>query len=302
MSKLIAKYQNGNYIVRLYDDGTKIRMNDLDNLTPAFAESMDVSITTVCNGKCQYCYLNCTEHGIHADLNQPIFDTVHAGTEMAINGNDLTHPDLENFLIRMKNKGVIVNITVNQKHFVPNINKLKEWQDRQLIWGIGVSLTNSADPTLVPNINKLKNVVLHVIDGLFTKQDMENLKNKNLKLLVLGYKIVGRGIEYYNQHKDEIEANIAYLRENLYKNKNYFAGCGFDTLSTEHLDLRKQVGEDIWKTHFMGAEGAFTYYIDACNKKFAISSMETENIFPIKDGDTIDTMFKHIRKVAGHDK
>ena len=55
MSKLIAKYKNGNYTVRLFDNGTKIRMNKLDNLTPDFAESMDVTITTVCNGGCKYC-------------------------------------------------------------------------------------------------------------------------------------------------------------------------------------------------------------------------------------------------------
>ena len=45
---LLAKYKNGNYNVKIYDDGTKIRYNDLDNLTPEFAESNDVTITTVC--------------------------------------------------------------------------------------------------------------------------------------------------------------------------------------------------------------------------------------------------------------
>ena len=30
--KLLAKYQNGNYTVRLFDDGTKIRMNDQRNV------------------------------------------------------------------------------------------------------------------------------------------------------------------------------------------------------------------------------------------------------------------------------
>lgn len=54
--KLLAKYKNGNYTVRLFDDGTKIRMNDLDNLTPDFAESMDVTITEKCNGGCEYCF------------------------------------------------------------------------------------------------------------------------------------------------------------------------------------------------------------------------------------------------------
>lgn len=38
---------NGNYQVMIFDDGTKIRKNDLDSLTPAFAESYDVTITLV---------------------------------------------------------------------------------------------------------------------------------------------------------------------------------------------------------------------------------------------------------------
>lgn len=33
---LIGKYQNGNYTVSLYDDGTKVRENDLDFLMQPF--------------------------------------------------------------------------------------------------------------------------------------------------------------------------------------------------------------------------------------------------------------------------
>ena len=302
MPKLLAKYQNGNYTVRLYSDGTKIRYNDLDNLTPEFAESMDVTITTVCNGHCNYCYLNCTEQGVHADLTNPIFDTVHAGTEMAINANDLTHPGLEDFLIKMKDKGVFVNITINQKHLTPNIDKLKDWQDRELIWGIGVSLTNSADPTFIDNISKLKNVVVHVIDGCFTKDDIENLKGHDIKLLILGFKHKGRGVDYYNDHKEEVDNNIAFLRDHLLDYKQEFNGFGYDELACIDLDMRSKVGEEKWALYHMGAEGEYTMFLDASSKTYAISSMETENIFPLKDTDTMDTIFKHIRKVAGHDK
>ena len=59
--KLLTKYQNGNYTVRLFNDGTKIRMNNLDNFTPAFAESMDVTITEKCNGGCKYCFFKDVE-------------------------------------------------------------------------------------------------------------------------------------------------------------------------------------------------------------------------------------------------
>jgi|GEM_PF-3742368 len=157
-------------------------MNNLDNLTPSFSESIDITITTKCDGGCKHCYLNCKEKGIHADLNQPMFDTLHTGTELALNGNDLSHPDLENFLIRMKDKGIFCNITVNQIHLDRNMSKLLEWQNRRLVCGVGISLSDSSDKTLLSNMAKLKNTVLHVIDGLFSKSDIENLMNHNISI------------------------------------------------------------------------------------------------------------------------
>ena len=36
---LLGEYTNGNYNVHIFDDGTKIRENDLDNLKPSFPEN-----------------------------------------------------------------------------------------------------------------------------------------------------------------------------------------------------------------------------------------------------------------------
>ena len=267
--KLLAKYQNGNYTVKIYDDGTKIRYNDLDNLTPAFAESMDVTITEKCDGGCEYCYLGCTMKGKHADLNNPILDTVHAGTEMAINANDCSHPQLDEFLERMKSKGVIVNMTINQKHLHKNLDRLKNWQNNQLVWGIGVSLTDSSDPNLITDIKQLKNVVLHVIDGCFSKEDIENLKGHDIKLLILGFKHKGRGIDYYNTHKDEVDNNIAFLRDHLYDYKQDFGGFGFDNLAIEDLEMIKKVAPEQWSLYHMGSEGEFTYFLDSIVNAYA---------------------------------
>ena len=298
MAKLLAQYENGNYTVRLFDDGTKIRMNNLDNLTPAYAESIDLEITSVCDGACNWCYMNCTPQGKHSDLTDPVLDTLHPDTELAINGNDLTHPQLEDFLIRMHKKHIVVNMTINQKHLSKNIDKLIDWQNRHLLWGIGVSLTNSKDSTLIDNMKKLKNSILHVIDGLFTKEDMENLKNSNIKLLMLGYKHVGRGIPYYDENKDIIEANISYLKENLIKNSNWFNGIAFDNLSIEHLDIKNQVDPAMWDLHFMGNEGSYTFFCDLVNKKFAISSLETTQYDML---DSVDDMFHFVRKQQGYE-
>lgn len=294
--KLLAKYQNGNYKVKIYDDGTKIRYNDLDNLTPSFAESNDVTITECCDGGCEYCYLGCTTKGKHADLNNPLLDTVHAGTEMAINANDCSHPQLDEFLEKMKSKHVFVNMTINQKHLHKNIDRLKAWQENKLVWGIGVSLTNSSDPDLISDIKQLDNVVLHVIDGCFSKEDIENLKGNNLKLLILGFKHKGRGVDYYNKNKEEVDNNIAFLRDHLYDYKKDYAGFAFDALAIEDLEMRKKVPEDIWNVYHMGEEGEFTFFVDLVHNKYAVSSMETEMFDAL---DSFDAMFREVRRKQG---
>lgn len=292
MKNVLTTYTNGNYHVTLLNDGTKIRYNRLDNLTPAFAESIDCNITERCDGGCGYCYLGCNEDGKHADLNQSFFDTLHRGQELALNGNDLSHPQLKEFLIRMKNQGVICNLTVNQIHLIRCIDKIRELVNEELIYGLGVSLVNSADSRLYYYLKEFPNAVLHTIDGLLSSENIYNLSDKNIKLLILGYKVLGRGDDYYNKHHDEIENNIEWLKHNIMYLKNAFNVISFDNLAIEHLDLKNQVAEDIWKYSYMGDEGSYTFYIDAVNKKFAPSSLS-----PIQYDlrDSVDEMFNYIR-------
>ena len=292
MKDVLTTYTNGNYHVTLLNDGTKIRYNRLDNLTPAFAESIDCNITERCDGGCGYCYLGCNEDGKHADLNQSFFDTLHRGQELALNGNDLSHPQLKEFLIRMKNQGVICNLTVNQIHLIRCIDKIRELVNEELIYGLGVSLVNSADSRLYYYLKEFPNAVLHTIDGLLSSENIYNLSDKNIKLLILGYKVLGRGDDYYNKHHDEIENNIEWLKNNIMYLKNAFNVISFDNLAIEHLDLKNQVAEDIWKYSYMGDEGSYTFYIDAVNKKFALSSLS-----PIQYDlrDSVDEMFNYIR-------
>ena len=294
MPKLIAQYTNGNYDVALFDDGTKIRRNDLDNLTPSFAESNDITITTKCNGGCKYCYLGCNEQGQHADLNQPFFDTLHPGQEIALNANDLSHPDLENFLERMKKQGVICNLTINQRHLKEHLQTLKDWQDRKLIWGIGISLINSKDDILWTN--GLKNIVVHCIDGLITKEDMKNLSNHNISLLILGYKVLGRGIDYYNDNKQTIQANIDYLQDIVAIYGNSFRVIAFDNLALEHLKLHTKIPKEQWELNYMGDEGSYTFFIDAVNKKFAVSSLAEEQ-YDYTPDMTVDDMFRFVQSI-----
>lgn len=289
--KVLYQYINGNYHVVLFQDGTKIRFNNLDNLTPKFAESIDCTITTECDGGCAFCYLNCGKDGKHADLHQPFFDTLHYGQELALNGNDLTHPELEDFLKRMKAQHVVCNLTVNQKHFMREYDRLMRWKRDGLIYGIGVSLVDSSDKEFLARLSE--DCVLHTIDGLLTETDIKNLSNHNIKLLILGYKILGRGDLYYAQHREEIQRNIDWIAEHILELKDAFRVVSFDNLAIEHIKLRDKLPDEIWQTQYMGDEGQYTFFIDAVHQTYATSSLEKEQAFPIAS-KSVDEMFNHI--------
>ena len=108
MLKLLGVYKNGNYTVNVLSDGTKIRETNEDEFIPSFSENCDCKITDKCDGGCPFCYEGCTPNGKHGDiLNYKFLDTLHPYTELAINGNDMSHPDLIPFLIKLKEKKVI---------------------------------------------------------------------------------------------------------------------------------------------------------------------------------------------------
>ena len=53
--KVLGKYRNGNYNVIIFDDGTKVRTNDLDFFKAEAPESMDIKITNKCDMGCKFC-------------------------------------------------------------------------------------------------------------------------------------------------------------------------------------------------------------------------------------------------------
>ena len=132
MLKLLGVYKNGNYSVKILSDGTKIRETNDDEFIPSFAENCDIKITDKCDGGCPFCYEGCTTNGRHGDiLNYKFLDTLHPYTELAINGNDLSHPDLVPFMYKMREKKIILNMTVNQIHFERHFDTIKKWIEEE---------------------------------------------------------------------------------------------------------------------------------------------------------------------------
>ena len=295
--KLLYKYRNGNYNVYLFDDGTKVRQTNDDTWKPAFAENIDIKLTDKCDGLCEYCYEGSSINGKHGDiLNLKFWDTLHKGQEVAINGNDLSHPDLITLLERLQKQDIVVNITLNQVHFLKYIDKVKELINNKLIYGLGVSLVYPSDlllNTLKDSI--FKNVIVHTINGILTPEQVYKLKDKDIKLLILGYKHLRRGDDYFNKEKNLIEKNQKWLEDNILELFNHFKVVSFDNLALEQLRIKDKLDKETWEENYMGDDGSSTFYIDCVNKQFAKSSIQ-----PLNERydllDSVDEMFRKIQK------
>ena len=195
----LVKYKNGNYTVVLdLDSGTKIRKNDLDFFEPEYPESMDVKITNCCDIGCKFCHENSKPDGKHGDImNAKFIETLHPYTELAIGGgNPLAHPDLIPFLEKCKRLKLIPSMTINQIHFMRDHEKVKFLVDNKLIYGLGISLV-SASNEFLERVKEFPNAVIHVINGVQPVSELRKLYDKNLKLLILGYKEFRRGKDFY---------------------------------------------------------------------------------------------------------
>ena len=299
---MVHKYTNGNYTVEIDDiTGTKTRYTEGNDFMSEFPESIDCTITYKCsNNICEFCYAGCTENGKHADLNSDYINNVfipslHPYTELALNGNDLTHPQLIDFLIKLKSHNIIANLTVNQKHFMQNLGLLHDLYNKNLIHGLGVSLVTPSQE-FITEIKKFPSAVIHVIAGIFSQEDIKALRYHNLKLLILGYKRKGRGNNYYVDNAEVINSNIDYLKKILpyLIRMGSFSLISFDNLAIEQLAIRLMMSEEKWEEFYMGKDGEFTMYIDLVNNTYARDSLVKQN-YPI-DNKTVPEMFKVIKE------
>ncbi len=298
INKNIKFYNNGNYFVAInLENGTKVRQTYAENATEWVVnqpESIDICISKQCKNGCSFCYLNCQPEGKHADLlGLKFIETLHPYTELALNINSEIPPTLIEFLKKCNELRLIPNITLHQKTFEARHDFIKELHEKKLIYGVGISLENPTD-AFFSLVEKLKNVIIHTIAGILTISQMKGMEDKDVKILILGYKKIGKGKEFYSQ---EIEKNINSLSNylSIIWKENKFNLISFDNLALEQLEIKKLLTDKEYKSFYMGNEGQFTMYIDAVDSKFAISSLEETQFDMTND---INTMWNKIKEVS----
>ena len=275
------KYDNGTHEVTIYtEDGTKFRhyYDNIKNDHPLYPENIDLKITNKCDLNCPFCYENSHINGKHADLKfiKNALKGLPAGVEIAIGGgNPLMYPDLEKLLKWLKQQNLIANITINQTHLLDfkNAAKVLNYIGNGYIYGLGVSI-NDVTRELPINYN---NMVIHVIAGVHSFNEIIKILRTYKKILILGYKDIGRGIKYHNKNVDRklnvLKTNIWYLISNL---SQEFKECviSFDNLAIEQLDLKNKLTKTAWETFYLGNDGKYSMFIDAVQEKYAKSSVD----------------------------
>lgn len=296
--KLLGRYKNGNVDTSIFSDGTKIRHTNDDEFHPAFAENMDIKLCNRCDRGCRHCHEGSTPDGKLGDImNEKFLDTLHEHQELSCGGgNILEHPDLIPFLQKLRDKKVIPNITLNQKHFEDNLDLVSDLVSNNLIFGLGISLEN---PTIefIEKVKRFPNAVIHVINGIFTESDCAALSDHGLKILILGYKDLRRGSQYHLNARDEIGKNQEWLKGELSDLIGRFHVVSFDNLAIEQLSIKErwcELSDKSWDEFYAGDDGNFTYYIDMVERKFARSSTaDFDKRYDLLDD--VDEMFKVIQ-------
>jgi hypothetical protein len=273
----LAEYKNGDFLVRLYSDGTKVREGEG---VAEFPESIDLKITDYCDMNCPYCHESSSRKGRDACLSDiyRIVRKLPPGVEIAIGGgNPLSHTFLTDLLMELAELGLIANLTVNWQHLDGRrIRRLNTLCHHGLIRGLGVSISSAADTQMFMEkqdfddpVLESDNIVFHCILGEMSAFDVMRIP-RPCKVLLLGDKRYGRGKEYFQNDETKISAWKYFLPSVLSREGLLLS---FDNLAIEQLDLKNVIPKETWDEHYMGNDGQFTMYVDAVKQEYAVSSI-----------------------------
>jgi len=295
--KLLNAYKDGNATISIFDDGTRIiDIPDEEKPNLEFPLSMDFKITNWCDQMCPMCHEMSNPEGKHGDvMNLKFIDSLRPGTEMAIGGGKVTsHPQLKEFLQKLKSKGVLPSITVHQNEFIDKVNLINELIDEDLIYGLGVSYLKPYD-IMWKAVAENDNAVVHLIAGIHGKDVFDYLSQFNCKILILGYKNWGRGANLLQNEKlnKDIQDKIDWLKNNLTKYMSKFKVVSFDNLAIKQLDVQNKLTKNQWDEFYQGDDGTMTMYVDGVKKQFAMTSTSPKRYDLL---DNIDDMFKIIKE------
>ncbi len=116
--------------------------------------------------------------------------------------------------------------------------------------------------------NECVDTVIHVVNGVITEAALKSLYDKNLKLLVLGFKTKGRGVEY--EKNASFAENQKWLYDNIEEVAKHFKAIVFDILALKQLEMKRFLSDAQWENTFMGEYGLHSMYVDLVKGEYGI--------------------------------
>ena len=268
-------YKNGTYHVTQYQDGTKILLDPSGKFKSEFPDNLDIKITDYCDVGCKFCYEDSGKNGKHCDPNILLkkLESLPEGIEITLGGgNPLSHPDILKIIkILGQDQKKLVSLTVNQKSI--DLDLLFDCMSSGLralgispipgIWKDVIDLDKSFS---IP-------IVYHFIIGVHPVEQIERYLMHGKKILILGYKYVGRGRNSTPDIKEWIPA-IKRFKHRLSCQDDYpeTTGMSFDNLAIHQLNLRTSFTTTDWELFYLGDDGSCSMYIDAVEGTYSESS------------------------------
>lgn len=302
------QYWNGNgYCEINKEDGTMITTVLTDEPFKAeFPLNCDMNISNNCCIGCEFCYQGCTPTGKHSNIKKFIEDqnsflyTLREGTELAINGNEPFHPDLELLLQFCKERNILANLTVNEISLFAHKEQIEKWLEDGLIHGVGIS-PKTYDPGMIDWVAKHPTAVIHTIVGITSDTQYKAMYDKDIKVLILGYKDFGRGVSYKEDEAEAvyIKTKTKWLKENVNNFVKHFKVVSFDNLAIEQLNPKQWLSENEWAKFYRGDDGSHTLFIDLVDETYAMNSVQTKEYHKPLLND-ISAMLKDIQASKGN--
>lgn len=272
---LLKEYQNGNALVKLYKDGTRI-IEFEGELKPTAPFNVDIRVNTSCSfgfnektGKsiCSFCHESAVTNGKECDYQilKEKLKPLPSGMELAIGANELS-PGLISFLEWASGEGFICNLTVNQGHIPKYHKKLKELLDSGSIYGLGISYRPNLSWKIPEELLSHPNTVLHVISGIDSFSDVKGLAEKGVKkILILGEKDFGFNKGNVDLSSPKHKEWFWWVHELF----SIFDVVSFDNLALEQLSVKRFFSDKSWNTF---NNGEWSFYINAVDGYFSPSS------------------------------
>lgn len=272
---MLKKYNNGNAIVSIDDDGSRVIEYE-NTLSLTYPLNIDIRVSTQCsfgfNPKtntafCDFCHESARTDGSecnYEELQQKLIG-LPEGIELAIGANNVT-PKLIQFIMWCDSHNYIVNLTINQGHLKRDSEFLKLLINNQLIKGLGISYRSTLKWDVPQFILDYKNTVFHVITGIDSFHNVESLSKKGVKkILVLGEKDFG-----FNHGKVDLTSRLHkewfWWVRNMF---NVFDVVSFDNLALQQLKINRFFSQSNWEVF---NQGEHSFYINAVDGYFAPSS------------------------------